>query len=83
VPEGFAKVSPTTVAAAAKEWRGPFILGQPNVDCGEYAKAPASCADQQAFYLYKGTGVFKLASATKSNPTGVLGHPPSLQPGAP
>src|ERR1700733_10778278 len=55
--KGFAKVSPTTVAAAAKEWRGPFILGQPNIKCGEYAKAPASCADQQAFYLYKGNGV--------------------------
>jgi branched-chain amino acid transport system substrate-binding protein len=79
---GYSKVTPATVNQAAKEWRGPFILGQPNIHCGEYAKAPASCADQQAFYQYKGNGVFKLASATKSNPTGFLGPPPSLQPGA-
>ena len=78
--EGFAKVSTTTVAQAAKEWRGPFVLGQPNIRCGEYPNAPASCANQQAFYLYKGNGKFVLASATKSNPTGFLGPPPSLQP---
>jgi branched-chain amino acid transport system substrate-binding protein len=72
---GYAKVTPATVSAAAKEWRGPFILGQPKIDCGEYAKAPASCADQQHFYQYKGNGVFVQAAPW-------LGPPPSLQPGA-
>jgi branched-chain amino acid transport system substrate-binding protein len=79
---GYAKVTPATVAAAAKAWRGPFILGHPKIDCGEYAKVPASCADQQAFYLYKGNGKFVLASSSKSNPSGFLGPPPSLAPGA-
>jgi branched-chain amino acid transport system substrate-binding protein len=78
--DGFAKLTPSAVATAAKEWRGPFILGQPDIDCGEYPNAPASCADQQAFYLYKGNGKFVLASVTSSNPTGFLGPPPSLQP---
>jgi branched-chain amino acid transport system substrate-binding protein len=70
---GYAKVTPATVSAAAKEWRGPFILGQPKIDCGEYASAPASCADQQHFYRYKGNGVFVQAAPW-------LGPPPSLLP---
>jgi branched-chain amino acid transport system substrate-binding protein len=72
---GYAKVTPATVSAAAKEWRGPFILGQPKIDCGEYAKAPASCADQQHFYRYLGNGNFVQAAPW-------LSPPPSLLPGA-
>jgi len=72
---GYAKVTPATISAAAKEWHGPFILGQPKIDCGEYAKAPASCADQTHFYRYKGNGVFVQAAPW-------IGPPPSLAPGA-
>ncbi len=79
--KGFAALTPSAVNSAAKEWRGPFILGQPKIDCGEYAKVPASCSDQQAFYYYNGT-TFKLASVTKSDPSGWAQPPPSLLPGA-
>jgi branched-chain amino acid transport system substrate-binding protein len=69
----YPKVTPTTVNTAAKEWRGPFILGQPNIDCGEYKAAPASCADQQHFFRYLGHGKFVQAAPW-------LGPPPSLLP---
>ncbi|MGH2852256.1 MAG: ABC transporter substrate-binding protein [Solirubrobacteraceae bacterium] len=70
---GYRHVTPATVSAAAKEWRGPFILGQPKIDCGEYKNAPASCADQTHFYHYLGNGKFVQAA-------GWIGPPPALQP---
>ena len=70
---GYNKLSPAMVNAAAKEWRGPFVLGQPLIKCGAYIKAPASCADQQHFYRYLGNGKFVQAA-------GWLRPPPSLQP---
>ena len=69
---GYSKVTPATVSAAAKSWRGPFVLGQPRIRCGEYKAAPASCADQQHFYRYLGNGKFVQAA-------GWLRPPPSLQ----
>lgn len=70
---GYSHLSPARVAAAAKQWRGPFILGQPKIQCGKYKNAPASCADQQHFYRYLGNGKFVEAA-------GWLSPPPSLQP---
>ena len=70
---GYNKLSPAMVNAAAKEWRGPFVLGQPIIKCGAYIAAPASCADQQHFYRYLGNGKFVQAA-------GWLRPPPSLQP---
>jgi branched-chain amino acid transport system substrate-binding protein len=70
---GYAHVSPATINQAAKKWRGPFILGQPKIQCGEYKNAPASCADQQHFYRYLGNGKFVEAASW-------LGPPPSLLP---
>ena len=78
--QGFAKLSPTTENAALKVWRGPFILGQPVIHCGAYAKAPASCAYSTQFLSYA-NGKFTQASKTKSSPTGWMLPPPSLQPG--
>ena len=70
---GYSKLTPALVNAAAKEWRGPFVLGQPVIKCGAYKAAPASCADSQHFYRYLGNGVFKQAA-------GWLRPPPSLLP---
>jgi branched-chain amino acid transport system substrate-binding protein len=70
---GYAHVTPATVSTALKEWHGPFLLGQPKIDCGEYSKAPASCSDQTHFYRYLGNGKFVAAS-------GWLQPPPSLRP---
>jgi branched-chain amino acid transport system substrate-binding protein len=70
---GYNKLSPALVNQAAKEWHGPFVLGQPVIKCGAYKAAPASCADAQHFYRYLGNGVFKQAS-------GWLRPPKSLQP---
>jgi len=72
---GYSKVTAATISSAAKEWHGPFILGQPKIDCGEYAKAPASCADQTHFYRYLGNDKFVQAAPW-------IGPPPSLAPGA-
>jgi len=70
---GYKKLSPALVNQAAKQWRGPFVLGQPVIKCGAYKAAPASCADAQHFYRYLGNGVFKQAA-------GWLRPPKSLQP---
>ena len=70
---GYNKLSPALVNAAAKAWRGPFVLGQPLIKCGAYKAAPASCADQQHFYRYLGNGKFVQAA-------GWLRPPKSLQP---
>jgi branched-chain amino acid transport system substrate-binding protein len=70
---GYAHVNTNTVSAALKAWHGPFLLGQPKIDCGEFPNAPASCSDQTHFYHYLGNGKFVPAS-------GWLQPPPSLLP---
>ena len=70
---GYSKLSPALVNQAAKEWHGPFVLGQPVIKCGAYKAAPASCADAQHFYRYLGNGKFVQAA-------GWLRPPKSLQP---
>jgi branched-chain amino acid transport system substrate-binding protein len=71
---GYNKLSTAAISKQAKQWRGPFLLGQPDIHCGEYAKYPASCSNETIYFRYLGHGKFKAAS-------GWLKPPPSLQPG--
>jgi branched-chain amino acid transport system substrate-binding protein len=56
------KVTPETIDAQAKAFRGPLAMGPPTVQCGKYSDAPAVCNDQAKFYKYEGKGKFTPAS---------------------
>ena len=59
----FAKLSPATISAGFKAFRGPLILAAPEVACGKVApREPAVCGNQTQFYNYLGKGKWKLAS---------------------
>ena len=56
---GNAGITPKTVLARAKAFKGPLALGSPKLQCGKYKAAPAICNDNTQFYSYAGKGVFK------------------------
>ena len=58
------EAQPATIAAGFKAFRGPTILGPPNVACGKVSKAePTACGNQTNFYEYLGKGKWKLVSS--------------------
>jgi branched-chain amino acid transport system substrate-binding protein len=58
-PDG---LSPESIAAQAKAFKGPLALGPPTVQCGKYPDAPAICNDQMKVFKYEGKGAFEPAS---------------------
>jgi branched-chain amino acid transport system substrate-binding protein len=61
-----ADASVDEIAAAFKSFKGPVIMGPPDIQCGKYPKAPAVCNDQSQFFDYKGKGKFvKVAGWTR------------------
>jgi branched-chain amino acid transport system substrate-binding protein len=60
----YAKLSNATISAGFKAFRGPTILGPPNVACGKVSKTePAACGNQTNFYEYVGNGKWKLVAS--------------------
>jgi len=59
---GYAKISPTSIEAAAAAFKGPQALGAPALDCGQFASAPAVCNDRAQFFEYMGKNVFVKAA---------------------
>ena len=58
-----AKLNRATMAAGFKTFRGPLIMGAPQVACGKVVPAePAACGNQTQFYNYTGHGIWKAAS---------------------
>lgn len=54
------KITPATVAAKAKAFKGPIAEGAPNLDCGGIAKtAPALCNDHVRIYQNTAPNVMK------------------------
>jgi len=47
-------ISPDTIKAEIKKWRGPLLLGQPEPYCGKYPSAPANCGGGDRFFRYEG-----------------------------
>jgi branched-chain amino acid transport system substrate-binding protein len=67
----FSKLSPATIAAGFKAFRGPLVLGPPNIACGKIdPKQPAVCGNQTQFYNYVGKGQWKVASGWLKPPAG-------------
>jgi branched-chain amino acid transport system substrate-binding protein len=51
-------VTPQAIATQLAAFKGPVVMGAPQVACGRYPEAPAVCNDQARFYAYEGKGVF-------------------------
>ena len=55
---GYSKLSPATIEAQVKKFRGPLLLGQPKVQCGKFPAYPANCGDGDHFFRYEGNGKY-------------------------
>jgi branched-chain amino acid transport system substrate-binding protein len=66
---GADEVTPATIAAQAKAFKGPMAYGAPTVQCGKYSDAPAICNDQTKFFKYVGKGKFTPASGWLQPPS--------------
>ena len=59
----YAKICPATVTAGFKVFRGPLVLGPPEIACGKVSPGePAACGNQTQFYNYVGKGKWKVAT---------------------
>ena len=57
------RISPATITAGFKAFRGPLVLGPPEIACGKVVPAePAACGNQTQFYNYTGKGKWKVAT---------------------
>jgi branched-chain amino acid transport system substrate-binding protein len=65
----FAKISPATVSLGFKQFKGPLVMGAPEVACGTASPGePAVCGDQTKFYDYTGKGIWKPVSGWLKSP---------------
>ncbi len=55
-------ITPKTVLARAKAFKGPLALGPPKLQCGKYKNAPGICNDMFQAFTYKGKFQFTKAS---------------------
>lgn len=51
---GYDNLSPTTILAGLKAFKGPQALGAPQLACGKYPNAPGICNDRAQFFEYTG-----------------------------
>ncbi len=51
---GYDNLSPATILAGLKAFKGPQALGAPQLACGKYASAPGICNDRAQFFEYTG-----------------------------
>lgn len=58
------------ILKAARAFKGPVVLGAPELACGKYPDAPAICNDRAQFFTYAGKGKFDKAAGWLSQPTG-------------
>ncbi len=69
------KLGPTKITSAGvikqmKAFRGPMVLGSPDIHCGKYKKAPGVCNDNTQFYRYVAKTGFKKAGDWVPPPKG-------------
>jgi len=59
----YAKLTPATISAGFKAFRGPLVLAAPEIACGKVSPGePAACGNQTQFYNYVGKGKWKVAT---------------------
>jgi branched-chain amino acid transport system substrate-binding protein len=57
------------ILKAARDFKGPVVLGAPELQCGKYADAPAICNDRAQFFTYEGKNKWSKAAGWLSQPT--------------
>lgn len=77
---GYNHLSPQAMNTQIKSWRGPLLLGGPDIQCGKYKFAPGSCQDGNYFLRYLGTGKWARVSQWVEPPPALVA---SLQKRAP
>lgn len=71
---GGAKASSAAIAAQAKAFKGPMVLGNPKEACGSDPKNPAVCGSKVRIFQYLGGTNYKALTGWVTGP--VLGPPP-------
>jgi branched-chain amino acid transport system substrate-binding protein len=56
------QITPKSILARAKAFRGPLALGPPKIQCGKYKTAPGICNDTFQAFTYQGKFAWKRAS---------------------
>ncbi len=56
------------ILKAARDFKGPVVLGAPELQCGKYPDAPAICNDRAQFFTYAGKGKFDKAAGWLAQP---------------
>ncbi|HEY1369244.1 MAG TPA: ABC transporter substrate-binding protein [Gaiellaceae bacterium] len=65
----FNKLTPAAITAGFKAFRGPTVLGPPDIACGKVSpEEPAACGNQTQFYNYTGKGKWKVATGWLTPP---------------
>ena len=67
---GGAKATASTIAAQARSFTGPMLLGGPVIKCGKYKSAPGLCGAETRNFLSLGGGQFRAVSGWLE-PTGI------------
>ncbi len=57
------------ILKAARAFKGPVVLGAPELQCGKYPDAQAICNDRAQFFTYAGKGKFDKAAGWLSQPS--------------
>jgi len=50
------------ILQAARSFKGPVVLGAPELQCGKYSDAPAICNDRAQFFTYEGKNKWSKAA---------------------
>jgi branched-chain amino acid transport system substrate-binding protein len=79
---GYSHLSTSAISAQVKSFRGPLLLGGPDIQCGRYKFAPGSCSDGNYFFHYLGNGKY-FRSSWIEEPAALRTKLEALKPGAP
>jgi len=79
---GYSKLTGAAVENTLKSWKGPLLLGGPNINCGEYKFEPGGCSDGNYFFQYQGNGKWARVSPWLHPPTALIAKLKSLPPGS-
>jgi branched-chain amino acid transport system substrate-binding protein len=55
-------LEPNAIVDTARAFKGPVVLGAPELQCGKYKDAPAICNDRTQFFTYSGKNQFDKAA---------------------
>ncbi|HZC12527.1 MAG TPA: hypothetical protein VE270_00785, partial [Thermoleophilaceae bacterium] len=55
-------LEPKAIVDTARAFKGPVVLGAPELQCEKYEDAPAICNDRTQFFTYSGKNQFDKAA---------------------